>query len=59
MGFYMFFDFDVLCYNIGFGFLFIWVVIGIIMVLVVEVVYKWGNMKKEKINEDEVWVRYI
>lgn len=58
MGSYMFFDSDAPRYNTGFGLSLTWAVTGIIMALAAEAAYKWGNMKKEKINEDEVRARY-
>lgn len=59
MGSYVFFDMEVLVYEIGFGFVLVLVLIGVFVVFCVEVVYKWGNMKKVKMIEEEVYVMYI
>lgn len=58
MGSYMFFDSDAPVYGTGFGLSLAFGLSGLIMALVAEATYKWGNKKKEALTEDQVHAMY-
>jgi hypothetical protein len=58
MGSYVFLDTEAPVYETGFGLALALASTGVLAAFCAEAAYKWGNMKKAKMTEEEVYAMY-